>query len=39
MTIKNFPVIKNLDTLSISNNNFNNAMEFSMYCLEKVKQN
>lgn len=35
-TIKNFPVIKSLDTLSVSDNNFASVMEFSMYCVEKV---
>jgi hypothetical protein len=35
-TIKFFPVMKNLDTLSISDNLFSSALEFSMFCLEKV---
>jgi hypothetical protein len=35
-TIKNFPTIKTLDTLSLCDNNFTSPMEFSMYCVEKV---
>jgi hypothetical protein len=35
-TIKNFPIIKNLDTLSINDNLFASALELSMFCLEKV---
>ena len=35
-TIKNFPIIKNLDTLSINDNNFASPLELAMYCLEKV---
>lgn len=36
-SIKNFPIIKTLDTLSINNNLFSSGIEFSMYCLEKVR--
>ncbi len=36
VTIKNFPVMKNLDTFSVNDNKFSSVMEFSMYCNEKV---
>jgi hypothetical protein len=36
-TLKNFPIIKSLDTLSVNNNNFSSALDFTAYCLEKVK--
>jgi hypothetical protein len=38
-SIKNFPSIMNLDTLSLNNNSIQDSVEFAAYASEKVSEN
>ena len=38
-SIKNFPSIMNLDTLSLNNNSIQDSVEFAAYASEKVFEN